>query len=1338
MTAPAATDHPEDQQAPRPRQGRAGRRVLCALLAVAAVLLALAATLAWVAGTDSGARNAWRFAVWSMQGKLSGEYGGGSLANGVHMRNLRYRDATIQLDIDRIDAAWNLSLRQRRLTVSYLHVGTVDINKQPSPPTPAAMPSSLSLPLALNLNDVSLQKLILQKGTSVNELSGLQLHGTSDGVQHTLVLDKLTTAFGQATALLHLNGKTPFALNGGIELAGGYLPGQQGQQTQQKNVAEKFQLAAQLSGSLQELGIALTAAGDKLNGSADIVATPFATVPIKRARIDVQHVNPQAFSSGAPKADLQLRADLAPVAGATAENFRVAGQVAISNAIPGSLDQQRLPLTSVKAGVDLGVESQQLSDLRVALLRNAVLTGKGEFHPADKTGRFDFNVDGLDLQAIHHELKPTRLAGPLSVVLTPAGQDVVLKLQDPQYGIRADAAITPEQVTLRQVLLTARKARLELAGTLATVGAMEYAFKGKLADFDPALWMKTGKVPANSGNGAGTAAHSVSARINMDFDTTGSLSPALQAKLNFAIHDSSYDQLPMSGSGKLQLAGKRLLPSSLDLLVAGNQLQLKGAFGAPSDKLDIHLDAPQLARLGFGISGLLKLDGQLTGSMQRPNLRATYGGRQLAFGPHRLNRFDGQADLQTDLNASAASANNKLQLSIDGDGYSGPDAELKQLKLTLSGTYGDHKLAVQADGRVRNQTLALQLNAHGKVTEDKNGYGWNGVIDKLQNQGLPRIALASPLTLTLAADTLVAGATRLDVDRMAIDLRSLSYQQGRIRSEGSAKALDVGRILELVQEMTGTPPPAKTDLVLDADWNFSLAETASGFFQVLRKSGDVSVNTGVSQVALGLSALQVRVDLAGHDAKFNGRVVADRVGAIEAQGQAGLLRRDGVLALLPDSPLTAHARLNVPEVKTIGALLGPQYSLDGKLAMDLNAAGTLAKPRLTGAINGDGLAVTLFDQGIQLKDGTVRIAMDDNVIDLRQIEFHGGEGTLRATGKVKLGDADPDLNATIVADRLQLFASPDRQLMLSGQAKLANVNEQLRIDGKFTVDKALFDLPKSSAPKLGDDVVIVRKDKDGKSRAKAGAAATSKEKLTAATEKPAGRFAPVMNIVVDLGNNFRFNGSGADLKLRGEMNVRSEPLLPLRATGTVRVAEGTYEAFGTKLNIERGIINFQGPISNPNLNILAMRRNQDVEAGVEVTGNANQPRVRLVSEPNVPDDEKLSWMMFGHGSDSSGLGQRSASSQALAFVGNFGGKKIAKDIGLDQFSIGASESGLSDEQVVNLGKSISEKLSVGYEQSLTGAASIAKATWQLSRRWSLVARTGTINGLNVLYNLRFD
>ncbi|MFX6035558.1 hypothetical protein ABTE74_19455, partial [Acinetobacter baumannii] len=94
------------------------------------------------------------------------------------------------------------------------------------------------------------------------ELSKLKLHGNSDGVQHTLVLNSLTTPFGDATALLHLNGKQPFAIGGGLELAGAYQYGES---------KEQYQLAAQLSGSLQELGIALTAGGDKLKGHADII-----------------------------------------------------------------------------------------------------------------------------------------------------------------------------------------------------------------------------------------------------------------------------------------------------------------------------------------------------------------------------------------------------------------------------------------------------------------------------------------------------------------------------------------------------------------------------------------------------------------------------------------------------------------------------------------------------------------------------------------------------------------------------------------------------------------------------------------------------------------------------------------------------------------------------------------------------------------------------------------------------------------------------------------------------------------------------------------------------------
>ncbi|MFX7764326.1 hypothetical protein ABTK05_21945, partial [Acinetobacter baumannii] len=77
----------------------------------------------------------------------------------------------------------------------------------------------------------------------------------------------------------------------------------------------------------------------------------------------------------------------------------------------------------------------------------------------------------------------------------------------------------------------------------------------------------------------------------------------------FRIHDSTYDALPMSGQGDINLAGMRLLPSRANVQIAGNTLDLDGSFGTARDKLKLKVDAPQLARLGYGLGGLLRVDG---------------------------------------------------------------------------------------------------------------------------------------------------------------------------------------------------------------------------------------------------------------------------------------------------------------------------------------------------------------------------------------------------------------------------------------------------------------------------------------------------------------------------------------------------------------------------------------------------------------------------------------------------------------------------------------------------------------------------------------------------------
>ena len=95
-------------------------------------------------------------------------------------------------------------------------------------------------------------------------------------------------------------------------------------------------------------------------------------------------------------------------------------------------------------------------------------------------------------------------------------------------------------------------------------------------------------------------------------------------------------------------------------------------------------------------------------------------------------------------------------------------------------------------------------------------------------------------------------------------------------------------------------------------------------------------------------------------------------------------------------------------------------------------------------------------------------------------------------------------------------------------------------------------------------------------------------------------------------------------------------------------------------------------------------------------------------------------------------------STALGLLGGVGGKRIAQTFGLDEFSIGQSENGLTDPQVVQIAKAINERFTFGYEQGLQTAQNLFKVTWTVSRNWSLAIHSGTLNGVDVTFNRRFD
>jgi translocation and assembly module TamB len=165
-------------------------------------------------------------------------------------------------------------------------------------------------------------------------------------------------------------------------------------------------------------------------------------------------------------------------------------------------------------------------------------------------------------------------------------------------------------------------------------------------------------------------------------------------------------------------------------------------------------------------------------------------------------------------------------------------------------------------------------------------------------------------------------------------------------------------------------------------------------------------------------------------------------------------------------------------------------------------------------------------------------------------------------------------------------------------------------------------------------------------------------------------------------------------------------------------------------------------------------------AAATVESAHNRPVVRLVSDPEMPDGEKLSWLILGHPSEQQG-GNEAALLLAAAHSllgGQDGGplKSIQRELGIDEFAIVsgtlggsgrrqtsriAGSSFVADDtasgQIVSIGKRLATNMQLSYEQALTGAGSAARLTVNLSRNLSLIGRAGSENALDLLWNYRF-
>jgi translocation and assembly module TamB len=954
---------------------------------------------------------------------------------------------------------------------------------------------------------------------------------------------------------------------------------------------------------------------------------------------------------------------------------RLSGPIDVTNAIPGPYDKQRLPLASLRASVQTDLKRATFSALDADLGAAGSVSGSGTLkaNAAEAT----LTTKNLNLAGAYSTLRPTRLRGVVKLTLEDARQSITADLAQDDIALRATAHRTGDRIDIPQFEARARGGSASGRAQLSTTQPQPFTVEAVFTRFDPAAW---GAFPSGSINGALTAKGAIAG-------------PA--ADVAFSIRDSRWLDAPFAAQGKANVTPERVQNADVEVTLGRNRVSAKGALGGARDTVALEFDAPQLSLITPALNGALRGRAEVSGRPSEPRIRLDITGSALAYASYgRIDALEakGIVDLQ---------AAGRSDARVSARGITAQDMRLESAALQLAGTRAAHTASVQA----RGDRIDFHARAQGAWTPAR---GWNGTVQELANRGEVPIALVAPVALTVGPKTIRSEPFTLRAIGGELAVAELSYDSGRLATAGRFNDFPVKPVLALA----GRPSEMAGTLRLSGRWAVRNTPRLTGSISVNRQSGDVTLGPK-SPVAIGLQTLAI-------DATFAERIDfrANVRSALAAANAQGTIRPIGE-RYTGASPVEFSAQADIAQLASFAAFIDTPLLVRGEAHARLTGRGTLADPRITGPITADGLAIALPAEGIDLSGGTLRATLTASEVKVESFSIRGGEGTLSASGTLARTGFDR-ASVDWQANRFRVLARPDRRLVVSGKGNAGLENGKLSFIGKVGANEGLFDIGETALPKIGDDVVIVGRTVPAK-----------KNEAQPNTLKGVS-----VDLTIDLGNQVEVRGQGLQVWLSGDLHVYTDRQGQILGKGTVNARNGTFAAYGQRLEIDRGIFYFNGPLSNPSLDVVAMRKRQAVEAGVAVSGPLKNPLVRVVSNPQVPEGEALSWLLLGRAPNQASAGQLAALPLATnALLGRAAGS-LSKRLHVDE--LGLRGSGAVGEQFVTVGKRISDRVYVYFEQGLSNAATLLRLEMTLTQRVVARVEAGTASSVGVFYRYKWD
>lgn len=751
--------------------------------------------------------------------------------------------------------------------------------------------------------------------------------------------------------------------------------------------------------------------------------------------------------------------------------------------------------------------------------------------------------------------------------------------------------------------------------------------------------------------------------------------------------------------GSFDLATHELSLDPSHLRVLDATLNLDGRAGTTRGNLKFNLDVPQLQAFTAQAGGTLRASGSLAGPWTWPRIDARISGEKLHLRDLRVARLQGNI---------VPSGNNELAARLALNDIRRGNLKLDRILLDAGGRPSSQRLSLSADSAAAHLKLALEGGFGRSFSQ------WQGRLTQLATgaRATGDWKLARPAAIDVSRDHYSVSSLCLQDthDATAHLCGQLKLVNNRLNAQADwariplalldvwlPKSLHVGGRLRGRADLTGTAAAPQATLTADAPDAY--LETAQ--------------NGTPMRYPLSLKRLEGTL--------HGGHVALTLQAGLPSQGSLDARVDTGVAA---DAPLRGSLRANLPDLAFVNGLIPGAEHVTGALQGDLALTGTRSAPAIGGQIALDKGAFTLPQAGIRLHDMHAVLNGQPHAQSLQlALQARSGPGSINATGQIAHWlSAKPQMHLQIDGQRFEAVHLPQVTALISPKLTVDADPALVRVRGRVEVPQA--------------DITLKRMPP--------GAVDVSADTRIVGAEAPAPAGGPQRDISVDLvlGQNVKLDAFGLAGQLSGSLLLNQRSGSPASANGSLSIVNGTYAAYGLNLTISRGVLNFAGPVDNPGLDIVAQRQTGDVTAQLAVTGTLKSPRSQVSATPPMSESEALSWLITGHGLAGSSKSDAALLLKALASMhldqgGGSGGllSTLKARTGLSEIGVQGGDS--LQQSALLLGKYLTPDLYVRYAAGLFDHSNTLALNYRLSQHFSVEAKSGTAQGIDLLYQIVF-